>query len=184
MGSWRAVHRPLLPVILSPLCQRRAGRRIPPLWRDLVSRSKEALRYCPRCCPAAQQQPCSQQDQRDADKLHQREGASGKKRAVRVAAEEFDRAASHAIKKGIDREELPGGPFPRALPPSENDQEREYQEFCGGLIELSGVQRDAERRADQVASVRIGEGDSPRERCRLAVAAARGKAAQPADGVA
>ena len=58
------------------------------------------------------------------------------------------------------------------------------QQLGRRLVQLRGMQRHAERRADVGGGERIGERDAPGQRRRLAVAAAREQAAEPPDDVA
>ena len=64
------------------------------------------------------------------------------------------------------------------------EQQHQDQHLGARLVELRRVQRHAERRADVGGGERIGEGDRPRHRRRLAVAAAGEQAPEPADDVA
>src|SRR2546427_341813 len=129
---------------------------------------------------AAQEEPCSKNDQDDADHLHQRKCAPGKDRAAAVVAEKFNGAACDAVEDRVGAEDFAGEPPPLREPQKEN----ENYELARGLVELRRMQRNAERGSGQVLRDRIGKHDAPGNARRLPVAASSGKAAQAPDGMA
>src|SRR5712692_7747110 len=129
---------------------------------------------------AAQERPCSKNDQDDAGHLHQRKCASGKDRAAGVAAEKLNDAARDPVEDGVRAKDFAGEPLPLREPQKEN----ENYELTRGLVELRRMQRNAKRGSGQVFRDRIGKRDAPGNVRRLAVAASGGKATQASDGMA
>jgi hypothetical protein len=80
-------------------------------------------------------------DQREANKLHQRDCIVEQHRASRIASEEFDSAAFDPIEKKIGAEDLSG----EALAFADPNENQEINKFRGGFVKLRGMQMNAER---------------------------------------
>src|SRR3989442_1051832 len=145
---------------------------------DCSSRRPELRRG--RLPAAAQEEPCSKNDQDDADHLHQRKCAPGKDRPAGVVAEKFNGDACDPVEDRVGAEDFAGEPPPLREPQKEN----ENYELARGLVELRRMQRNTERGSGQVLRDRIGKRDAPGNTRRLPVAASGGKAAQASDGMA
>jgi hypothetical protein len=80
-------------------------------------------------------------DQRQANKLHQRDRIVEHHRASRIAAEEFDGAAFDPIEEEIGADDLSG----EALAFADPNENQKINKFRGGFVKLRGMQMNAER---------------------------------------
>ena len=84
---------------------------------------------------------CPRNDQRQANKLHQRDRIVEHHRAARIASEELDGASFDPIKKKIGTEDLSG----EALAFAEPNENQKINKFRAGFVKLRGMQMNAER---------------------------------------
>ena len=101
--------------------------------------------------------------------------------AALVAAEELDDEPRDAVEHHVAPERAALERPPLLLGPSSSTR---ISASRRALVQLRGMQRDAERRADVGGRFRVRERDRPGHVGRTAVAAPRHQTAQPADGVA
>src|SRR2546422_7289115 len=113
------------------------------------------------------------QDERD--ELRGREDAD---RAALVAAKDLDEVAGDGVQQHVEPEGSSGKRPALAL---RGQQEPENQQLGARFVQLGGMQRNPEGRADVGGGERIGKRNSPGLHRRLAVAAARKEAAEAPD---
>ena len=103
-----------------------------------------------------------------------------KHKAAIVIAEKLDDKSQAGVKGQIFQDDLPGEVFFGKAP---HQKQQTGRSAPTRFVDLGRVERDIERDADIVIGILIGEGDSPRQRGRLAVAAAGRQASEAADGL-
>lgn len=117
-----------------------------------------------------------EQQEKDAEPLGG--GEWSPETAVEVAAKEFEKEASEGISEGEGPDEEAGTMrFAREV-----EQKKEERKFEKGVVELPGMERNAEGSAAELRGGGIMEGDAPGQGGWFAKVAAGGETAEPADG--